>query len=78
MKFPEYVIDTVLGKNTLVYGYSRVYRKWKFTADNGHTMLVPCHGAEQGHKIANIIAGSLKRSGKVDGLARSNIYAVCE
>ncbi len=74
MNFPTYTIQTVNGD--LIYGYNRNYRKWGFRIGN-NVQIIECHGQEQGHKVARIIAGSLKRSGKmVDGLANSNIKTI--
>jgi hypothetical protein len=76
MNFPTYTLQTV--KGNLSYGYKRNFRKWAFTLET-NTRLLAAHGAEQGHKIARIIAGSLKRSGNlVDGLASANIDRVLE
>lgn len=73
MNFKTYTLETKIG--TLTYGYVRKYRKWAFTftQPENFSLLYPCKGGEQGHKVANIIAGSIKRCGKVDGLARANI-----
>lgn len=74
MNFPQYTLATELGP--LTYGYKREFRKWVFVADK-RSFLVSCHGKEQGHKIARIIAGSVKRAGVlVDGMARANIAKV--
>lgn len=74
MNFPTYTLQTVQGPMT--YGYNRNYRKWGFRIGN-NVQIIACHGKEQGHKVANIIAGSVKRSGKlVDGLANANIQKV--
>lgn len=74
MNFPQYTLETELGP--LTYGYKREFRKWGFTVDK-RTAIIPCHGKEQGHKVARIIAGSVKRAGVlVDGMARSNIEKI--
>lgn len=57
----------------LSYGYEKSYRKWAYRAKNVPTMIVACHGVEQGTKVANTIAGSIRRCGTIDGLCRSNI-----
>lgn len=73
MNFPTYTTPLVDGE--LTYGFSRSYRKWYFTAGR-ETFLFPCHGQEQGHKVAHIIVGSFKRCGTLDGLARANITRI--
>ena len=74
MNFPTYTLETPDG--VMTYGYNRNYRKWGFRLGK-FVQIIPCHGNEQGHKIANIIVGSIKRCGKmVDGLARANIDSV--
>lgn len=74
MNFPIYTI--ALASGTLHYGYKQIYRKWGFHYNN-FVQIIDCHGSEQGHKVARIIAGSIKRSGlMIDGMARSNIQTV--
>jgi hypothetical protein len=68
-----YTIATADGN--LVYGYYREYRKWMFKSQK-MCVLVKCKGNEQGHKVANIIAGSIKRCGELDNMARANIDRV--
>lgn len=60
---------------TLNYGYSLRFRKWAFVF-GGDSILVACHGGEQGHKVAKIIAGAIKRGNGMDNLARANIATV--
>lgn len=73
---PQYTVAlTVKGSTepkTLTYGYSKAYRKWQFKTPTIN-LIVPCKGKEQGHKIANLIVGSFKRAGTIDGLCRKNI-----
>ena len=61
----------------LVYGYKVQNKKWNFTFGTD-TVLVKCKGQDCAHKIAKIIGGAVKRSGKMDGLARKNILYVLE
>ena len=71
---PVYTLDTM--KGTLTYKYAKDYRKWMFQLGND-CLLLPCKGNANAHKIGNIIVGSIKRSGKIDGLARSIIDKIC-
>ena len=73
MKANQYQIE--VGDKTLTYGYSIQFRKWIYRAGT-HTLLVKVKGNEKGHKIARILAGSLKRSGTVDNMARANIAKI--
>lgn len=57
---------------TLQYGYSVKYRKWTFKAPLMEH-LIACRGGEQAHKVAKLIAGAVKRCGRMDGCARTNI-----
>lgn len=57
---------------SLDYGYKLQNKKWNF-AFGTDTILVACKGQIQAHKVANIIAGAVKRTGGMDGLARKNI-----
>jgi hypothetical protein len=65
--------------NTINYGYSRKSRKWEFNIKPiNSTFLTPVPGVGEekeklAEKIANLLYGAMKRSGAVDGLARSNI-----
>jgi hypothetical protein len=78
MNFPTYTAETPVG--TLTYGYVRSYRTWSFlipASKDGERcrMLVKCCGKDQGHKVASLIVGALKRKGVVDNLCRANIQA---
>jgi len=64
-------------QNGVTYGYSRQSKKWEFHVEAlKHTALISLARVEDkvetGHKIANILAGAVKR-GAVDNLARANI-----
>jgi len=50
---------------------------WSFAAPNYFysTPDMP-GGAQTAHKVARVIAGSLKRSGDMDNLARANVAAI--
>jgi hypothetical protein len=50
-------------------------RKWTF-AWPGNELYVACRGVEMAHKVARILSGSLKRSGKLDNLGRANITSL--
>jgi hypothetical protein len=65
-------IRIVNGK-VLGYKFDVSIRKWSFRIDATNSLLVACKGQDMAHKVANILAGSLKRIGKVDNLARANI-----
>ena len=72
----SYTLDITLKDGsvaTLTYGYQKAFRKWAFRSPGITTMIVPCRGIETGNKVANIIAGSIRRNGNIDGLCRSNI-----
>lgn len=56
----------------VTYGYVKRYRKWAFNTPTV-VRLEACKGQEVAHKVAKVIAGSFKRSGKLDNLARANI-----
>lgn len=56
----------------LTYGYSVVSKKWEFKAP-GHTFMLACKGASFAHKVANILAGGIKRVGQIDNMSRANI-----
>lgn len=58
---------------TLTYGYNVSFKAWKFQLPNNHIQIVRCRGQEEGHRIAKIIGGAIKRCGSMDNLARSNI-----
>ena len=61
------------------FNYSRVTRKWEFNfqgVSGANTLLVPAGGKDKAHKVASIVAGAVKRSGGMDGLARANIARV--
>lgn len=73
MNFPTYTLETKLG--VLTYGYKREFSKWVFRVAKS-TLIIPCHGQEQAHKVANLIDGAIKRCGNIDGLARANIDRV--
>jgi hypothetical protein len=67
MKTPTYTLETIRGK--IVYGYDVRFRKWAFWVEAvSLCVLVRCKGKEQGHKVANLIMGSLKRCGGMDNL----------
>ena len=71
MKAKSYTLPLSDGQ-TLTYGFRPAFRKWEFRHGN-NSFLCGCHGQEQGHKVARIISGSVKRSGSIDNLARKNI-----
>jgi hypothetical protein len=73
MNFPIYTLETV--KGLMNYEYVRRFRKWVFQIDT-FRWLITCHGKTQAHKVARIISGSLKRSGKVDGMGYANIKTI--
>lgn len=56
----------------VTYGYVKSYRKWAFVTPTIER-LEACKGQEVAHKVASVIAGSFKRCGKLDNLARANI-----
>lgn len=60
---------------SVTYTYSLNSKKWEFTVKSSNFVFlckVPtrAHGAE---RIANFIAGSFKRVGSLDNMARANI-----
>jgi hypothetical protein len=59
------------------YTYSLKSKKWEFecnTKEGKFTFLRNVIGQSEGaRRIANIIAGSIKRSGQIDGLAPANM-----
>lgn len=57
---------------SITYGYKRAYRKWEFVTPD-RTVLIACKGADVAHKVASVLAGAIKRSGKIDNLARNNV-----
>lgn len=78
MKTPTYTQPA--GQGTLTFGYNCRFKKWAFKTElpdsQPMTYLFPCHGAEQGHKVANAISGSFKRKGELDGLGRATIKKI--
>lgn len=56
----------------VTYGYKKAFRKWSFVTPTVE-LIQPCKGQEVAHKIASVVAGSFKRCGKLDNLARANI-----
>ena len=64
----------------VAYGYKPAYRKWEFTwkeAGVTQSLLAACPGrAETAGHVAQLIEGSIKRKGLLDGLTRSNIYSL--
>ena len=63
---------------SIKFGYNQKARKWTFEtiAEPRFTLVTPVRGgASTGLKIANIIAGGLKRTrtNSLDNLARTNI-----
>lgn len=68
-----------MARSIKVYNHEKVnytfcpkFRKWTFVQDQ-FTYVTPCGGAEIAHKIARIIAGSIKRCNGMDNLARANV-----
>lgn len=57
------------------YGYSKAVKKWVFNLPKLE-LLVQCNGQERAHKVAHIVAGSVKRCGGLDNLARTNLRQV--
>lgn len=60
---------------TLDYGYEKRFRKWAYRSKGNPTMIVACKGVTQGQKVANAVAGALRRGG-IDGLCRANIEKI--
>jgi hypothetical protein len=60
---------------SVTYSYSLNSKKWEFNIPAiNFTFLTKVRGREEGAaKIANLLAGSIKRSGQVDNMARANI-----
>lgn len=51
--------------------------KWHFT-NGSFTLITPVKGRENAEKVANVVSGSLKRTGGegLDGLGRANIRQI--
>jgi hypothetical protein len=62
-------------QNGVKYGWNRGARKWQFTIGT-YSFLTKCGGKAVADDVAKQIAGSIKRGGKIDGLARKKIAAV--
>lgn len=61
--------------NGVIYKYSVISKGWEFNIPAINYTLI-CHfngGVFIADKVANIILGSLKRTGQIDNLARHNI-----
>ena len=60
------------------YSYSLNSKKWEFVlVPVNQIFLTPVPGrAEMAAKIANVLLGSIKRAGGIDGLARANIAKI--
>ena len=58
----------------VTYGSSG--RNWKFTAPGYQLTTAFKGGVETAHKVARIVAGSIKRSGTMDNFGRANIFTV--
>jgi len=63
---------------SVTYSYSLNSKKWEFNIPAIQaTFLTPVPGRSQmAAKIANVLAGSAKRSNSIDGLARANISKI--
>lgn len=57
------------------YAFQIGNRSWAFNAGS-FTLYYPLRGKLAADKVANIMKGSIKRSGALDNLARANIKQV--
>lgn len=61
------------------YGYSLNAKKWEFVIPAiNFTFLCKVKGREVGaQKVANLLAGSVKRCNSIDNLCRANVAKFC-
>jgi hypothetical protein len=60
----------------VVYGYSPIFRKWRFVVGKTDYLTAIRGGAETAHKVARIIQGAVARCGGLDNMARANISRI--
>ena len=61
------------GPAQVAYNYSLKSKKWEFKFDQTTLLVKMSGGQKKAQKVANVIAGAIKRVGRLDNLARANV-----